>query len=279
MSQRFQLTNRCFSKTLLRVVVLFAVLSLYAQSVYAQSGTSTTDDPADLALDGLLELPSTNKPPVTLEELPKPKGSSAQEKPTGGVEVLDIGEAIPSTPVAPNLMDSAPPNSNGSSSLPGTPAAPMLAPNAGQLGPRPVFPWETVSPDSAAQLGRLSENYHPTMDPDLCIVPYQVDDFSWTPTPTDPYNPCEELTPYRNKKAVTTQRPWVELGREFYGSGLFPPPPGWFGPVNLAQPQFLVYGDFRTGVGFARNQTGDQRVWANRLNLDFDYRLTSTERI
>lgn len=279
MSQRFQLTIRCFSKTLLRVVVLFAVLSLYAQSVYAQSGASTTDDPADLALDGLLELPSTNKSPATLEELPKPKGSSAQDKPTGGVEVLDIGEAIPSSPVVPNPGGQVPPSLNGPSSLLGTPATPMLAPNAGQLGPRPVFPWETVSPDSAAQLGRLSENYHPTMDPDLCIVPYQADDFSWTPTPTDPYNPCEELTPYRNKKAVTTQRPWVELGREFYGSGLFPPPPGWFGPVNLAQPQFLVYGDFRTGVGFARNQIGDQRVWANRLNLDFDYRLTSTERI
>jgi hypothetical protein len=274
MSQRFQQTIRCLNATLFSALVTFA-----AAPLLAQSGVNKSDDPASLALDGLLELPGDEQKKVQMEELPRPTGSLSQPKSTGGVEVLDLGEVIPNSPADPNISPAAPAMPNALLPGPqGDTAANPPAANLQTAGPRPIFPWETVSADSAAQLGQLPENYQPNMDPGLCIVPYQADDFSWTPTPTDPYNPCEELSPYRNKKAVPTQRPWLELGREFYGSGMFPPPPGWFGPVNLAQPQFLVYGDFRTGVGYARNQIGDQRVWANRLNLDFDYRLTSTER-
>lgn len=205
----------------------------------------------ELAVEGLLELPTDKDKTGShadskLQELPPP------QKPTknsgGGVEVLD-----PAVPV-PQVEDSSV-----------TPSVPTVSENSQQAaagsivgdqfgGNRPLFPWEVVSGDSAAQLNRLHQNYQPSMDPGLSIVPYQADDFSWAPTPLDPYNVEEELTPYRGKRAVPTQRPWLELGREFYGSGLFPPPPGWFGPVNLAQPQFLVYGDFRTALGYSRNQ-------------------------
>lgn len=263
------LTNLRFLSIATIVVVATGSVSI----VVAQDGEHS-EGAAEVAIDGLLELPPTRTDEQKLYDLPPPKGATPSPNAASGVEVLDMGEASANlqnmaNPYPLNLLD----GSGGEASL----NTGVVSPPQASV-PRPIFPWEIISPDSAAQLDRLPENFQPNMDPGLCVVPYQADDFSWTPTPTDPYNPCEELSPYRNKKAVTTQRPWLELGREFYGSGLFPPPPGWFGPVNLAQPQFLVYGDFRTGVGYARTQTGDHRVWANRLNLDLDYRLTSTER-
>ena len=48
--------------------------------------------------------------------------------------------------------------------------------------------------------------------------------------------------------------------------------------VNLLTPSFLVYGDYRSGVGIHRNNGQPVRSLANRLNLDMDLRLTGTER-
>ena len=110
-------------------------------------------------------------------------------------------------------------------------------------------------------------------------VTFSPESFLQTPLSTAPYDPAEELATYRQKYAVPLQRPWVEFWRPFYTPGMYPPANDFFGTTNLLFPHFYVYGDYRTGVGVNRNQAGNARSWAHRLNLDMDLGLTATERI
>lgn len=105
-------------------------------------------------------------------------------------------------------------------------------------------------------------------------------DFSPTPLPLPPlfHDHDAEQSVYDDKTPVPVQRPLLELGRQFYGSGITPPSDTWFGETNLVQQQFLLYGDYRSGIAGGRNQAGRIDNWAQRLNLDFDYRITATER-
>lgn len=106
------------------------------------------------------------------------------------------------------------------------------------------------------------------------------EDFSPTPLPLPPlFHDAEtEQTVYDDKHPVPTQRPWIEWPRKFYGSGITPPSETWLGDTNLVQQQFYLYGDYRTGIASGRNDFGRIDNWASRLNLDFDYRITATER-
>ena len=105
-------------------------------------------------------------------------------------------------------------------------------------------------------------------------------DFSPTPMPMPEWehDSSEEQRVYDDKNPVPVQRPLLELGRDFYGSGIRPPSETWLGKTNLVHQQLYLYGDYRTGIAAGRNQAGRIDNWASRLNLDFDYRLTSTER-
>lgn len=105
-------------------------------------------------------------------------------------------------------------------------------------------------------------------------------DFSPTPMPLAPWehDTCEEQRVYDDKNPVPVQRPLLELGRDFYGSGIRPPSETWLGATNLVHQQLYVYGDYRSGIAVGRNQAGRIDNWATRLNLDVDYRITSTER-
>ena len=94
-----------------------------------------------------------------------------------------------------------------------------------------------------------------------------------------PYDPCAELSVYEGKYNVPTQRPLIELGRGLYRDGEIPPYLHHFGAKNSFAPTFLVYGDFRTGLAYLDDAKGERTVWANRLNLDMDLKLTATERI
>ncbi len=107
-----------------------------------------------------------------------------------------------------------------------------------------------------------------------------VDDFSPTTLPVEPdfHDSVAEQSVYDDKHAVPTQRPWIEWGRRFYGSGITPPSETWLGDTNLIQQQLYLYGDYRTGISTGRNDVGRIDNWASRLNLDLDYRLTATER-
>lgn len=105
-------------------------------------------------------------------------------------------------------------------------------------------------------------------------------DFSPTPMPMAQWEHdlCEEQRVYDDKNPVPVQRPLLELGRDFYGSGIRPPSETWLGETNLVHQQLYVYGDYRSGISAGRNQFGRIDNLASRLNLDVDYRLTSTER-
>ncbi|MGV3484133.1 MAG: hypothetical protein ACO1RT_06935, partial [Planctomycetaceae bacterium] len=106
------------------------------------------------------------------------------------------------------------------------------------------------------------------------------DDFSATPLPVDNFfhDSEAEQTVYDDKHPVPTQRPLIEWGRRFYGSGITPPSETWLGDTNLVQQQLYLYGDYRTGIATGRNDIGRIDNWASRLNLDLDYRITATER-
>ncbi len=96
-----------------------------------------------------------------------------------------------------------------------------------------------------------------------------------------PYDARWELDVYRGKFCVPAQGPWVELGRGLYRPGPLPPAfTGLTGETNPMIPHFLIFGDFRTALAYNDNGNGNEAtVWANRLNLDFDWKITSTERI
>jgi hypothetical protein len=125
-------------------------------------------------------------------------------------------------------------------------------------------------PDSAPE--------SPQMANDSLQVPFQEMDFSPIPFQAKPLDPQLELQTYTGKLAVETQRPWVEWWRPFYTGGMYEPGVPVFSDVNLLQPSFLVYGDYRTAVGIHRDQGQAIRNWAHRLNLDMDLRFTGTER-
>jgi len=93
------------------------------------------------------------------------------------------------------------------------------------------------------------------------------------------YDAQRNLDIYGGKYMNPTQRPLLELGRELYQYGPFKKSSDLFGEKNLFAPQFLVYGDWRTAVAYNDNGKAEQATIATRLNLDFDLRLTATERI
>ncbi|MEM8733274.1 MAG: hypothetical protein AAGG44_03580 [Planctomycetota bacterium] len=119
----------------------------------------------------------------------------------------------------------------------------------------------------------------PHIDTLATQIPYDPHTFIPSPMAPCPIDPNQELNIYRGKFPVPVQRPIVELWRPLFPKGLLKPAKNWFGKYNLVMPHFMVYGDFRTGVGVNRNQNGDANALAFRTNLDMDLELTATERI
>jgi len=97
-----------------------------------------------------------------------------------------------------------------------------------------------------------------------------------------PYDSGAQENIYGGKHANTNPRPLLELGQPQYLEGplddsltFFP-----FGDDNPGRPALSIFGDFRTGVAYNVNGKANQvAVWGNRLNLDADLKLTSTEHI
>ncbi len=103
----------------------------------------------------------------------------------------------------------------------------------------------------------------------------------FTPDPFYGYDAWDshgELDVYGGKKLNKIQRPALEWGLPFYLNGLIPRSGTALGDTNLIQPKFLVYGDFRTAMAQNKNVGNEETIWASRLNLEFDFWLTSTER-
>ncbi len=93
-----------------------------------------------------------------------------------------------------------------------------------------------------------------------------------------PYDPLAEQAVYGGKYLNPTQRPLIEWGMPFYDTGPVPPPSDNCGPTNPSLPRFYLYGDYRAAAAYNAQNGSDKGVLANRLNLEWDLWLTSTER-
>ena len=162
-----------------------------------------------------------------------------------------------------------------------TPAQQMLAPTAtgADLNPAGNLAATATGATAPSDINPFIPRNQPCMDPMGRLVQPSYADFLPSPMSVCPYDPVKEAMVYRGKFAVPTQRPWIEFWRPFYTGGTYAPSSEIFGKTNLFMPHFLVYGDMRTGVGINRNQAGDARSVAKRLNLELDLKLTATERI
>ena len=121
----------------------------------------------------------------------------------------------------------------------------------------------------------------PTMDKRAQSVPYDATAYQFKADPTyiRKYDFQEQLDIYGAKHANPTARPLLELGREMYGPGQFDPGINLFGRKNLVFPQLLLYGDWRTVVGYNNTGGKDKEILASKLTLDLDLKITATERI
>ncbi len=99
-----------------------------------------------------------------------------------------------------------------------------------------------------------------------------------------PYDAAAQEVIYGGKHLNRTARPPIEWGHDLYDRGPLPKSYEWFGALNPASPQLLVYGDLRAAAawnddGVEVNGETHQATVATRLNLDVDFRITANERI
>ena len=116
---------------------------------------------------------------------------------------------------------------------------------------------------------------------DNCAIPVEASPNHFSPGPSYdylPYDPYSQMQVYQGKTLNANRRPLVELGRPWYQLGQLSPGSSVLGQHNNVVPQFLVFGDSRTA--FASNSIAGQNdtLIATQLNLDFDLKLTATER-
>ncbi|MDG2012800.1 MAG: hypothetical protein P8J33_04810 [Pirellulaceae bacterium] len=142
----------------------------------------------------------------------------------------------------------------------------------------------TREPDfKLAAQPKFGEHFHhatPKMDPAAISIEPEWNDFSPTPICPLPYDPGSEIFVYEGKVLNANQRPLVELGRPWYQLGQLKPGGMLFGSHNLVSNQFLIYGDYRMAYVNAKNIARDENHQvAFELNLNFDWRITATERV
>jgi|GEM_PF-816426 len=181
---------------------------------------------------------------------------------------------------------------------PATSEPTIFAASSGRVGERRVSEPEPVlktglpvpqQPDLAratsfqlAEQPRIGEHRAqppPQIDSRVMAIPPEQSDFQpdllWNPT----HDPEANMAVYNGKQCQPTQRPAIEWFRSWYNRGEIPPSRSWFGYHNPDQFQFIVAGDQRTAYA-SNSQAGDSTsLIASQLNLDFDLRLTSTERL
>jgi hypothetical protein len=191
------------------------------------------------------------------------------------------GTGSPVQPLmGPPVQPEAPASQNGFEGA--LPKRPMDVPGGALPSDQPTDPTktgETKKPTGPMFYSVAEQQSPPCIDGQAWLAPYHPGVFSPAPISPFPTDAYAELSPYRGKSPVPVQRPWVELWRPLYTSGIYPPAKDWFGRYNLVMPHFMVYGDYRTGIGINRNAAGDINNWAQRLNLDMDLEITATERL
>jgi len=158
----------------------------------------------------------------------------------------------------------------------------LLAPPLSTINSKPISEIMQVAAWEESPRADSTANTFSLVDRSVCpsMSWAHADDFSATPLPVEPWfhDTDTEQTVYDDKHPVPTQRPLIEWGRKFYGSGITPPSETWLGKTNLVQQQLYLYGDYRTAIATGRDDAARLDNWASRLNLDLDYRITATER-
>jgi hypothetical protein len=94
----------------------------------------------------------------------------------------------------------------------------------------------------------------------------------------DKYNAQGNVEVYGGKSVVEPPRP-LELGRQQYTSGAYEESSTLLGELNPLLPGLAIYGDWRTAVAYNQNNGNDVALFATRLNIDVDFKITGTERI
>ena len=119
----------------------------------------------------------------------------------------------------------------------------------------------------------------PQMDCEAHSLEPMASDFSNDATnPYLPYDPYTQMEVYQGKVLNANQRPLVELGRPWYQLGQLSPGSSVFGFHNNVTPQFLIFGDSRVAYASNNKNNNSDSLIATQLNLDFDLKLTGTER-
>ncbi len=119
----------------------------------------------------------------------------------------------------------------------------------------------------------------PQTSPGVERVPFDPKAFKPDPSYTDkPYDPARQIDIYGGKRNIEEPRPILELGRPLYREGPLLGGYNVVGRKNPVNPSLQVYGDWRTALAYNDNGGTETGQIANRLNLDVDLALTSTER-
>ena len=130
------------------------------------------------------------------------------------------------------------------------------------------------------KFGEHADHGKISMDAQAKKIEPLTNDFSPDPIdPHAPYSPGDEMWIYEGKKLNANRRPLLELGKPWYQLGELAPSYTFLGQHNPVSPQFLIYGDYR--MAYASAQTGSDTIsqMAFALNMNFDLRLTGTERL
>ena len=146
-------------------------------------------------------------------------------------------------------------------------------------------PPKKTSPETTFKLAaqpKFGDHYvddTPVTDPGVHLLEPSPSDFSGDAlNPYLPYDPYTQMNVYQGKTLNANQRPLVELGRPWYQLGQLSPGSSVFGFHNNVTPQFLIFGDARTAYASNRQNGDSTSLIASQLNLDFDLKLTGTER-
>jgi len=94
-----------------------------------------------------------------------------------------------------------------------------------------------------------------------------------------PYNAEAQIEIYGGKTAIDAPRPAIEWGYPQYEEGALGSTHTFFGEKNPGRNQFLVYGDLRNAVAYSDVGGQSRGQVVSRLNLDFDWKITATERL
>lgn len=118
------------------------------------------------------------------------------------------------------------------------------------------------------------------MSPEATPVSYKSGLFGPDPTYPAGYDAQAQLDVYGGMHDVPTQRPAIEWGYPLFAGGALPAGIPFPGQKDLTRPELLVYGQERTAIAYNDNGPGKRIAEiATRLDLDIDFRITSTERI